>query len=119
MLHGMSTDARSNALFYYSFAGRDVVADVCRLLQNPQGVFVFMPDLVVLMKPVDSHKPEDWGKLEESPETADAWYVHLLVGRLALARKLAWLLPAYRYLCFERGLRHSKQHRCRWARIRL
>lgn len=119
MLHGMSTDARTNAQFYYTFAGRDVVADVCRLLQNPQGVFLYTPDLVVLMKPVDSRKPQDWEKLEESPPDADAWYVHLLVGRLALARKLAWLLPAYRYLCFERGMRSRKAHRCSWARIRL
>ncbi len=119
MLHGMSTDARTNALFYYTFAGRDVVADVCCLLQNPRGVFVYTPELVVLMKPADSNKPQDWEHLADSPENADAWYVHLLVGRLALARKLAWLLPAYRYLCFQRGLRHAKPHRCSWARIRL
>lgn len=119
MLSGMNTDARITALYYYARSGRDAAADVAALMQNPQGVFVFTPELVVLMKPADSSKPADWGKLEQSPADADGWYVHLLCGKLPLARKLAWLLPAYRWVCFQRGSRNAVAHRRSWARMRL
>ena len=119
MLRRMNTDARITALRYYALSGRDAAADVAALMQNPQGVFVFTSDLVVLMKPADSRRPADWAKLEQSPAEADGWSVHLLCGKLPLARKLAWLLPAYRWVCFQRGARNAKAHRRPWARMRL
>ena len=119
MLRCMNTDARLTALQYYARSGRHAAEDIAALMQNPQGVFLFTPDLVVLMKPADSKNPAAWGKLDESPVAADGWYVHLLCGKLPLARKLAWLLPAYRWVCFQRGTRNAKAHRMRWSRVRL
>ncbi len=119
MLPAMSTDARSVARRYYAAAGRDLAADLAALSSNPEGVVVFLPRLVVLMKPVSSKCPDAWGHLEETPPGADGWYVHLLVGDLPLARRLAWLLPGRRWVCFQRGLRNAAPHRRSWSRIRL
>lgn len=119
MLLCMNTDARMTALRYYACSGRNAAEDVAALMHNPQGVFLFTPDLVVMMKPADSKNPAEWGKLEESPSAPDGWYVHLLCGKLQLARKLAWMLPAYRWVCFQRGARNARTHRMRWARVRL
>lgn len=119
MLRGMNSDARLSALRYYARCGRVAVPEVCALLANPKGVFVFTPELVVMMKPADSRSPQEWEDLESSPDEPDSWYVHLLVGRLRQARTLARLLPAYRWVCFMRGLRNTAPHRLPWARIRL
>lgn len=119
MLAAMSTDARLVARRYYAAAGRDLAADLAALSSNPEGVVVFLPRLVVLMKPVASKCPDDWGRLEENPPCADGWYVHLLAGDLPLARRLAWLLPGLRWVCFQRGLRHAAPHCRSWPRIRL
>lgn len=115
----MSTDARILARRYYEAAGRDLAADLAALSANPEGVVVFLPQLVALMKPAKAHFPEEWGKLGETPAGADGWYVHLLAGDLALARRLAWLLAGRRWLCFQRGLRNAAPHRLPWQRIRL
>lgn len=115
----MSTDAREIARHYYEAAGRDLGADLAALAAQPEGVVIFLPRLVVLMKPVSSANPADWEHLGSTPPCADGWYVHLLVGDLALARRLAWLLPGRRWLCFQRGLRHAAPHRRSWERIRL
>ena len=118
MLSGMSSDARMKALRYYARAGRNMAEEVITLLQNPQAVFLFTPDLVVMMKPADSTAPHRWERLAENPIGADAWYIHLLAGNLRLARKLARLLPDYEWCCFQRGMRSAAPHRCRWARMR-
>ena len=115
----MSSDARMKALRYYSHAGRNMADEVITLLQNPQGVFLFTPDLVVMMKPADSAAPHKWEDLAESPSGADAWYIHLLAGDLRLARKLATILPDYEWCCFQRGMRSPAPHRCRWDRMRF
>lgn len=104
---------------YYSLAGRDMSVDLADLSANPDGVVVMLPRLVVLMKPARSDSPDEWGNLRESPAGADGWYVHLLVGDLPLARKLAWLLPGRRWVCFQRGRRNASPHRLHWDRIRL
>lgn len=113
----MNTDARATALRYYRTAGRDPHADLRALARNPQGVFLFSPTLVVLMKPVLRHRPQDWENLEESPAGADAWYVHLLAGSLRQAQELAKLLPARRWLCFQRGRRSTRLHVLPWRRV--
>lgn len=113
----MSTDAVTAADEYYAAAGRDRVADVSALSANPHGVILICPALVVLMKPVDSTRPQDWEALGESPVEPDGWYVHLLAGDMALARQLAWLLPAYPWVCFRRGRRNARPHRRPWARL--
>lgn len=113
----MNTDARAIALRYYHLAGRDAHADFRALAQNPQGVFLFSPTLVVLMKPVHSHSPQEWGQLHASPATADGWYVHLLVGSLQQARGLAPMLPPLRWVCFQRGLRNARHHVWPWRRV--
>lgn len=113
----MNTDAKTTARRYYTLAGRDLGADLCALSTNPHGVVVWTPQLVVLMKPANSQQPHTWAELAENPAGADAWYVHLLVGNLALAMRLAHTVPAYPKLCFQRGLRSSAPHCCSWARI--
>lgn len=113
----MSTDAVKAATRYYDASGRNVSADASALASNPQGVVLICPELVVLMKPVESSKPQEWEKLAMPVISPDAWYVHLLVGNLALARQLAWLLPAYPWVCFQRGARSTAVHRLPWARM--
>lgn len=113
----MNTDAKTTARRYYTLAGRDLGADLCALCTNPHGVVVWTPQLVVLMKPANSQQPHTWAELAEKTAGADAWYVHLLVGNLALAMRLAHTVPAYPKLCFQRGLRSSAPHCCSWARI--
>lgn len=113
----MNTDARAIALRYYHLAGRDPQADFCALARNPQGVFLFSPTLVVLMKPVHSDRPQEWEQLESSPATADGWYVHLLVGSLQQARALAPMLPELRRVCFLRGRRNARPHVWLWRRV--
>ncbi len=113
----MSTDARSVARRYYTGSGRSLEADVAALATNPQGVVVFLPRLVALMKPVEHARPQDWLALAHSPQGADAWYVHLLVGDLAWARRLGRGLPAHRWLCFQRGARNATLHRWSWERF--
>lgn len=111
----MNTDARAEAAAYYESAGRDMERDLAALTTHPRGVVLLMPQLVVLMKPVQSHKPDHWTQLEDAPAGADAWYAHLLVGDLQLARRLASALPPLPWLCFQRGRRSSTPHRLPWA----
>lgn len=49
----------------------------------------------------------------------DAWYVHLLVGNVALARRLAATLPPLEWLCFQRGRRSNQPHIYRWEQLLL
>ena len=111
----MNADARVQAVQYYQAAGRSMAADLEALAQHPQGVVLLMPRLVALMKPVDSSQAESWPELAREFPAADAWYVHLLVGELKLARQLAGALPPLRWLCFQRGLRSTRPHRLPWA----
>ncbi|MBQ8480118.1 MAG: hypothetical protein IJ503_07010 [Akkermansia sp.] len=113
----MSTDARIAALRYYRAFGRDCAADLAALAANPQGVVVWLPRLVVLMKAADSRDPAQWGNLAESPAGADGWYVHLLAGDVALARRLACEVPRRRWACFQRGRRSAAPHRLGWQRL--
>ena len=111
----MNTDARAGAAAYYQAAGRDMERDLAALSAHPQGVVLLMPQLVVLMKPVLRHEPTRWTQLEDTPAGADAWYAHLLVGDLQLARRLAYALPPLPWLCFQRGRRSSAPHYLPWA----
>lgn len=111
----MTPDARVQAQQYYHAAGRDMEADLAALAAHPQGVVLLMPQLVALMKPVLSTQPHMWLQLEHHFPETDAWYVHLLVGDLALARRLAAALPPRHWLCFQRGQRHERPHRLPWA----
>ncbi len=114
----MSSDARSTAQLYYAGSGRRMEDDVAALALNPQAVVIFLPRLVVLMKPVCAAAPlQVWQQLGSSPHGADAWYVHLLVGDFALARQVARMLPVYPWLCFQRGMRSEALHRVAWARF--
>ncbi len=113
----MSSDARSTARRYYEGSGRSLESDMGDLGANPQGVVIFLPRLVVLMKPVESTRPERWMELGTTPHGADAWYVHLLVGDLTWARRIGRSLPVYPWLCFQRGARSSTLHRVEWERF--
>ncbi len=113
----MSSDARSTARHYYAGSGFSLAADMAALAANPQGIVIFLPQLVVLAKPVEHDHPEQWVDLGTSPQGADAWYVHLLAGELAQARQIARRLPAYPWLCFQRGARSAAIHRRSWARF--
>lgn len=114
MLSGMSRDARILAARYYAGSPRDLAADVAALSRNPQGVVLYSPQLVALMKPVLSRRPREWQELDTPCPQADAWYVHLLAGKLELALNLGHLLPELPLLCFQRGSRSSVIHRHRW-----
>ena len=111
----MNTDARTRAWEYYQAAGRNMDADLAALAEHPQGVVLFMPQLVVLMKPVQSNTPDLWQELKHCPADPDGWYVHLLVGDLQLAARLAAALPQRQWLCFHRGLRSMAPHRLPWS----
>lgn len=113
----VSTDARATAAAYYRRAGRNAAEEMQALCRNPQGILYLSARLVALLKPVLSTEPQTWEVLESSPVQADAWYVHLLAGDLRLAQALARQLPPLRWLCFQRGLRHSRPHRCSWQRF--
>lgn len=110
----MNADARDRAWEYYETAGRDMNADLAALAAHPQGIVLLMPRLVVLMKPVCSREVLLWTDLPQIFPAADAWYVHLLVGDLALARRLAASIAPRRWLCFQRGLRTPAPHRLPW-----
>lgn len=111
----MNADARTQAKTYYQAAERSMEADLAALTAHPHGVVLLMPQLVVLMKPALSTAPEFWPRLEHVEPAADAWYIHLMVGDLTLARRLAASLPPRRWLCFQRGLRNTAPHCLPWA----
>ena len=111
----MNTDARVIAEQYYRVGGRDLSVDMAALTSNPRGMVVWLPRLVVLMKPVDSNRPERWERLSENPVGADGWYVHLLTGELAFAGRLMVQVPRLDWACFQRGRRSSAPHRLSWS----
>ncbi len=115
---GMSSDARAMAAAYYRNSDRSMAADMAALSRNPQGVVLFLPQLVVLAKPAAAADRMPWADLAHSPAGAEAWYIHLLAGDLSLALRLATLLPPRRWLCFQRGCRHAHLHCYPWARLR-
>lgn len=117
MVWCMDMDARVIARAYYQGSARCLGDDLAALSQNPQGVVVFFSRLVVLMKPVLHDRPGDWGSLSLCPHEPDGWYVHLLVGDLTLARRLASDLAPLHWLCFQRGRRSSRPHVRLWRRI--
>ena len=113
----METDARLIAIRYYSQSARNLQEDLHTLGNNPEAIIIYLPQLVVLMKPVHSQCPQQWDKLHDTPAGADAWYVHLLAGDLSLARRLAAQQKPRRWLCFQRGARHARPHIIRWERF--
>lgn len=120
MVVAMSTDARQLAEQYYAGSGRSLAGDLAALGAHSRGVVVYMPQLVVLLKPVERAHPESWERLAEECRAADAWYIHLLVGDLAAARHMAAVLPPLRWLCFRRGRRNAKVHCLPWrAAVKL
>lgn len=117
MVWGMETDARVAARRYYCASDRCLEADLTTLAQNPGGLIIYTPRLVVLAKPVLSHEPRSWELLAELPLAADGWYVHLLVGDVERARQQAAHVPPLRWLCFQRGLRNTRPHVLAWQRF--
>lgn len=117
MLRAMNCDARDAAARYYDLARRDMAADLEALAAAPRGVVLYMPELVALLKPARRDCPERWELLDDAPADADAWYIHLLVGDLALARRLAAGLPPLPWGCFRRGLRNRCPHCLPWRRL--
>ena len=113
----MDPDARLLASLYYKASSRNLEEDLATLAAHPQGIVLMMPQLVVLMKPTHSKHPEHWTNLAHQAAGADAWYVHLLVGNLSLARTMAAHLPLKQWLCFQRGTRNSTPHRIPWRRF--
>lgn len=120
MVRAMSTDARQLAERYYAGSGRSLAADLAALGEHSHGVVVYMPQLVVLMKPVARAYPEEWEQLSHVCPESDAWYVHFLAGDLRVARHMAAVLPPLRWLCFRRGVRSSHAHCLPWrAAVKL
>lgn len=115
----MSTDSRSEACRYYHESDRNLEADVQALISNPRGILVFTPKLVVLMKPVLLQEEHLWGELADNPPKADAWYVHLMVGNVAMALQMASALPPLEWLCFQRGHRNNRPHIYHWEHLLL
>lgn len=114
MVCGMDNDARTTARRYYAASGRSLQRDWVALCRNPRAVVVWTPQLVALLLPVNSAHAGEWEELPVDPAGADAWYVHLLAGDLALARKLASGLAPLPRLCFRRGLRNTVPHIHPW-----
>ncbi len=111
MLAVMSRDARQLAHEYYDRHGRDIQQDMQRLSENSRALIIWLPQLIVLAMPVNHHHPERWSSLAStSPQDSDAWYVHLLIGDLALARELGKQVEVLNLLCFQRGLRSPRPH---------
>lgn len=115
----MNRDARALALRYYRGSDRDPAADAEALIAHPHGWLLWTAELAVLMKRVRSDRPETWETLDHVEEAPDAWYIHLLAGDIAQARRMAADLPPMRYCCFRRGLRNRRPHRLPWRRLCL
>lgn len=113
----MNRDARQLALRYYRGSDRDPAADAETLLAHPHGWMLWTAELVVLMKRVRSDRPDTWETLGHIETAPDAWYIHLMTGDTAQARRIAAALPPMRYCCFRRGLRNTRPHRLIWARL--
>lgn len=77
MVAVMRHDARYVAQRYYRGSGREFWKDAESLLSNPRGIFIYSPQLVVMMKPVLLREELLWTALEDNPTDADAWYIHL------------------------------------------
>lgn len=91
IIPGMKHDARVYAERYYAGSSRSLAEDMAATAGNPHGVTLFSPALVALLQPCRSTQAEPWRHWGRPtpPSLADAWYVHLLVGDLALARCMA------------------------------
>lgn len=113
----MWQDARTETNKYYQESGRTLTEDAVTLAGNPRGVLVYSPELVVMMKPVVLGEELLWVDLADNPSEANAWYVHLLVGNVQLARRLASTLPPLKWLCFHRGRRNSRPHVYSWSSL--
>lgn len=110
MVAVMRHDARYVAQRYYRGSGREFRKDAESLLSNPRGIFIYSPQLVVMMKPVLLREELLWTALEDNPTDADAWYIHLLAGDLKLARRLAADIAPLEWFCFHRGRRDGRPH---------
>lgn len=113
----METDARIIAIRYYQGSDRELAADMTALSSNPDAIIIYLPQLVVLAKPVSTRHPQQWDNLHESPPGADAWYVHLMAGDMQQARETARRLPPRPWICFQRGARNTRPHIIRWERF--
>ncbi len=113
----METDARLIAIRYYRGSEREFAADLTALSANPDAIIIYLPQLVLLMKPADSRHPQQWDTLHHTPHGADAWYVHLLVGNMQQARQVAQRLTPRPWICFQRGARNTRPHIIRWERF--
>lgn len=121
ILPGMKNDARSYAEQYYAGSDRSQEADLAALAHNPYGVALLCPALVALLQPCSVEWSEPWRHWGQAipPGQADAWYVHLLVGELAVARRLAAMLPPLPWVVFQRGTRGPALRRYPWQRFLL
>ena len=111
-------DARTTTRSYYTNSTRNLGQDLRALGANHRAIVIYLPNLVALLKPVNSSDSvEQWQQLKHSPADADAWYAHLLVGDMELARCIGHELEPLRYLCFQRGERSERTHRIKWQRF--
>lgn len=110
-------DARHHAIQYYDTSIRTLEADLSELIASARGVFVFTPQLTVLMKAIDLTDEESITNLRKHNRRINAWYVHFLSGDLSLAFEWARSLPPLPYLCFQRGIRSPKLHLLPWSRL--
>lgn len=110
----MSKDARTLACAYYAAAGRSLQDDIAALSSHEQGVFLYSPQLVALMRSTSRHDSAPWLHLDTRQTDVDTWYIHLLVGDVRLAQSLGAMLEPLPWLCFQRGLRHPRLHVWPW-----
>lgn len=74
MLRFMSTDARVIARQYYATYGRNMCSDISALQANPQGVVLFTPFVVAMLKPIRTDEDLLWMDLAQSPPQS-GWLV--------------------------------------------
>jgi hypothetical protein len=84
----------------YAQHGLVLARDLEAYIRHPLAFCIKRPDLLLLARPVDLAAPDRW--LDE-PGVADAWYIHLLVGRLPAAlAEMPHVLP---WCCWHRDFR--------------
>jgi len=85
----------------YAQHGLVLARDLEAYLRDPHAHVIKTPDMLLLARPVDVAQVDRW-ILEQSE--ANAWYVHLLVGRpLEAMREMPYPLPL---CCWHRNFRN-------------
>lgn len=96
----------ADVLARYAAAGLSFEADLAAYAGGHGGYALSRPDLLLFFRPVvKAHLLAGETRWLEAAAPADAWYVHLLVGRVASAlHEMPYFLP---WCCWHREFRLS------------